>query len=65
MFAIFLSFCIFMQNWGENTSFLTFLHPLQSMLAYFTKHVCKPKHHHLKIVNMAFTMRKHATYEAR
>ena len=31
MFAIFLSFCIFMQNLGKNAPFLTFLHPLQSM----------------------------------
>ena len=52
-----------MQNWGENASVLTFFHPLQSMFAYFTKHVCKPKHHHLKIVNMPFTKRKHATYD--
>lgn len=53
-----------MQNRGENSPVSTFLHPLQSMFASFTKHVCKPKHHHLKIVNMAFTIRKHATYEA-
>ena len=52
-----------MQNWGENAPVLTFLHPLQSMFASFTKHVCKPKHHHLKIVNMAFTMRKHGIYD--
>ena len=32
MFAIFLSFCIFMQNRGKNAPVLTFLHPLQSML---------------------------------
>ena len=53
-----------MQNWGENAPVSTFLHPLQSMFASFTKHVCKPKHHHLKIVNMAFTMRKHGNYDA-
>ena len=52
-----------MQNWGENAPVLTFLHPLQSMFASFTKHVCKPKHHHLKIINMPFTKRKHATYD--
>ena len=28
------------------------------------KHVCKPKYHHLKIVNMPFPKRKHGTYEA-
>ena len=53
-----------MQNWGENAPVLTFLHPLQSIFASFTKHVCKPKHHHLKIVNMPFTKRKHGSYEA-
>ena len=40
-----------------------FLHPLQSMFASFTKHVCKPKHHHLKIVNTPFTKRKHGCYD--
>ena len=34
-----------------------FLHP-------FAKHVCKPKHHHLKIVNMPFMKNKHGTYDA-
>ena len=29
--------------------------------ASFTKHVCKPKHHHLKIVSMPFTKRKQGT----
>ena len=52
-----------MQNWGENAPVLTFLHPLQSMFASFTKHVCKPKHQHLKIVNMPFTKRKHGSYD--
>ena len=31
MFAVFLSFCIFMQNWGKNASVLIFFYPLQSM----------------------------------
>ena len=53
-----------MQNRGENVPVLTFLHPSQSMFASFTKHVCKPKHHHLKIVNTPFMKRKHGTYEA-
>ena len=53
-----------MQNWGENDPVLTFLHPLQSMFASLTKHVCKPKHHHLKIVNMPFMKPKHSTYDA-
>ena len=52
-----------MQNRGENAPVLTFLHPLRSMFASFTKHVCKPKHHHLKIVNMPFTKRKHGSYD--
>ena len=29
----------------------------------FTKHVCKSKRHHLKIVDTALTMRKHDIYE--
>ena len=53
-----------MQNRGENVPVLTFLHPLRSMFASFTKHVCKPKHHLLKIVNMPFTKRKHGNYDA-
>ena len=32
LFAIFLSFCIFMQNGDKNAPVLTFLYPLQSML---------------------------------
>lgn len=52
-----------MQNRGENAPVLTFLHPLRSMFASFTKHVCKPKHHHLKIVNTPFTKRKHGSYD--
>ena len=53
-----------MQNRGENAPVSTFLHPLRSMFASFTKHVCKPKHHLLKIVNMPFTKRKHGIYDA-
>ena len=30
-----------------------------SSFAFFTKQFCKPKHHHLRIVNMAFTNRNH------
>ena len=40
------------------------LHSLRSIFASFTKHVCKPKHHHLKIVNTPFTKRKHGNYDA-
>ena len=29
----------------------------------FTKHVCKPKRHQLKIVDTALTMREHGIYE--
>ena len=50
MFAIFLSFCIFMQNRGRKRSRF-------NILASFTKHVCKPNPHHLKIVNMPFRKR--------
>ena len=42
---------------------LIFLHPLQNIFAFFTKHFCKPKHHHLRIVTMAFAMRNHGIYE--
>ena len=35
-----------------------------NIFASFTKHVCKPKHHHLKIVNMPFMKNKHGTYDA-
>ena len=40
MFAIFLSFCIFMQNWGENAPVSAVLHSSQSIFASFTKHFC-------------------------
>ena len=30
----------------------------------YTKHVCKPKHHHLKIANIPFMKHNHGTYEA-
>ena len=29
----------------------------------FTKHICKPKRHYLKIVDTPLTKRKHGTYE--
>ena len=35
-----------------------------NLFASFTKHVCKPKHHHLKIVNTAFAKHKHGIREA-
>ena len=41
-----------------------FLHSSQSIFAFFTKHFCKPKHHHLRIVNMAFANRKHGIRES-
>ena len=54
-----------MQNRGKNAPVLTFLNSSQSMFWNSTKHVCKPKHHHLKIEDMAFTRHKHGTYGAR
>ena len=38
--------------------------PRFNMFASLTKHVCKPKLHHLKIVNMPFMKPKHSTYDA-
>ena len=35
-----------------------------SIFAFFTEHFCKPKHHHLRIVNMAFANRNHGICEA-
>ena len=53
-----------MQNWGENAPVSAFLHSSQSIFAFFTKHFCKPKHHHLRIVTMAFAKRNHSICEA-
>lgn len=44
LFAIYLSFCIFMQNWGKNAPFSTFFHPLQSMFASLTSSLEDCKH---------------------
>ena len=41
-----------------------FLYSSQSIFASFTKHFCKPKHHHLRIVTMAFANRNHGICEA-
>ena len=38
--------------------------PRFNIFASITKHVCKPKHHILKIVNMPFMKNKHGTYDA-
>ena len=53
-----------MQNWGENAPVSAFLHSAQSIFTFFTKHFCKLKHHHLRIVNMAFAKRNQGIYEA-
>ena len=49
LFTIFLSFCIFMQNWSENA-------PVSTFLLSFTKHVCKP--------TSSLEDYRHGTYEA-
>ena len=35
-----------------------------NIFAFFTKHFCKPKHYHLRIVNMAFAKRNHGICDA-
>ena len=53
-----------MQNWGENAPVSAFLLSSQSIFASFTKQFCQPKHHHLRIVNMAFANRNHGICES-
>ena len=53
-----------MQNWGENAPVSAFLLSSQSIFASFTKQFCQPKHHHLRIVNMAFENPKHGIRES-
>ena len=50
LFAIFLPFCIFMQNRGKNALVLTFF-------SFFAKHVCKVK-------TSSFEYCKHGIHEA-
>ena len=53
-----------MQNWDKNAPVLTFLHPLQSMFASFTKHVCILYEACLQAKTPLLEDCKHAIYEA-